>query len=123
MGTIDHDYASALYDAAVTLSRAAFAIGHYAAAYHALASAMHTAFDQGDELRLAAVGQLADEQGAWLDEHDPAHELSASSAMARGSRSLWATLADDAFRRRQLLERRRLLGKLPPPVMSGRGGL
>ena len=114
MGKVD--FANTLYDTAMSMSRAAFAGRHYAVAYHALAAALHAAFDLGDDSRLAEVGQLAGEQDAQLARRDPAHELSAPSAAARGARSLWATLAEDAQRRRGILGQQRRLMQT-----SGRG--
>jgi len=112
MGTVDD--AATLYETALSLSRAAFAGRHYAMAYHALAGAMHAAFDHGDDERLVAVGNVAHEQGSWLDKHDPGNELSSRSAATRGSQSLWSSLQREVETRRQMLQGRRLLDQTHP---------
>lgn len=113
MGTVDDDTA-ALYDAAMTLSRTAFAGRHYAVAYHSLAAALHAAYDLGDDERLAAVGEVCQEQQMWLDDREPQHELSSQSAIRRGTHSLWATLRQDVQRRRQMLEHHRRMQQMRP---------
>lgn len=106
--------AAALYDGAMTLSRAAFAGRHYAVAYHELAAALHAAYDLGDDARLSAVGEVAVEQGMWLDDHEPDHELSAQSAASRGTLSLWATLGQEVQTRRRMLVQHRLIQQSHP---------
>ena len=113
MGTVDEGGA-AVFDAAMTLSRSAFAGRHYAVAYHALAAALHAAYDLGDDERLVAVGEVCQEQQMWLDDREPQHELSSESAIRRGTHSLWATLRQDVQRRRQMLEHHRRMQQMHP---------
>jgi hypothetical protein len=98
-----------MYAQELALSRAAFAAQRYAAAYHALAAAMHSAIDLGDEGRLAEVEACAHEQISWIDAHDPTHHLSTQSSLARGAHNLWETLAQESKMRRMMLEHARTL--------------
>jgi hypothetical protein len=112
------DNLTALYTTAVRLSLDAFAAGHYAMAYHALAAAMHGAFDLGDEQRLDAVTALAQEQNAWLAQHAPHHELSAQAALTRGSNNLWSSLQREVETRRHLLHTQQRLRQANPAGTS-----
>ena len=60
-----------LFPQLVALSEAAFAAGHYKAAYHALAAAANVAYDCGDQVRLTRTRQAAAAQRAGLPETDP----------------------------------------------------
>ncbi len=60
-----------LFPQLVALSEAAFAAGHYRAAYHALAAAAHVAYDCGDEQCLTKTRKAAAAQRARLAEADP----------------------------------------------------
>lgn len=60
-----------LFPQLVALSEAAFAAGHYTAAYHALAAAASVAYDCGDEACLTRTRQAAAAQRARLAETDP----------------------------------------------------
>ena len=60
-----------LFTQLVALSEAAFAAGHYIAAYHALAAAAHVAYDCGDQECLARIRRAAVAQRARLAETDP----------------------------------------------------
>lgn len=109
MDKVTDEDAVGLYDTAMTLSRTAFAGGHYGVAYHALAAALHAAYDLGDDARLATVGEVGEEQRQWLDEHDPDNALAARAAATRGSADVWATLRLEVQTRRRMLEHRRTI--------------
>ena len=87
----------------LTLNHQAFATGHYAIAYHALAAALHTAQARQYAAGLAQVEALAQEQLATIDRTAPASEHSSHSAEARGHLSPFTLLAHEARAARRLL--------------------
>ena len=93
-----------LYERLLAASREAQAAGHYGAAYHALAAALHLAQDAGDEQRLADVEALATDSLAFIDRCAPEYEHSTRSAAERGHPGIFMQLAQQAHARRQMAE-------------------
>lgn len=104
--------AQTLYPQLLMHSRDAFANGLYAAAYYALAAALHCAETIGDAAHLAEVEVVAGEQIGWLDTHIPTHHLATAASAARGTQNVWAGLARQAHNLRRSVD----LGLLQPPL-------
>jgi hypothetical protein len=85
-----------LYSQLLVINRQAFTHAHYEVAYHALAAALHSAYDTGDQERLRDVQFIATSQRDWIDTHQPDHRLSTSSARARGQNSMFTMLERQA---------------------------
>ena len=85
-----------MYEQLMHINREAFAAAHYNTAYHALASALHCAFDLGDSQRLTSIENTAKEQLKFIDSHAPTYEHSTPSSQARGHTSIFAHLAKQA---------------------------
>ena len=77
----------------LTLNAAAFEAGHFDAAYHMLAAALHWARDFSQVEWLSQVEDLANEQLAWIDENDPAYHHSTQSAENGGNPGIFRQLA------------------------------
>ncbi|HEU4404529.1 MAG TPA: hypothetical protein VFS43_04475 [Polyangiaceae bacterium] len=96
------------YTQLLALSEQAMLAGRYEVAYHALAGAMHATEGPDQVARLEAVAQLAERQGAHIDEHAPASRLSSQSAHRRGNESIFLMLARQARMKAQLAPKRGL---------------
>lgn len=84
------------YGPLLAINRQAFALSHFEVAYHALAGALHCAVDEGDRERMRDVQAIAGRQRDWIDQFQPEHRLSTSSAKARGQNSMFAMLERQA---------------------------
>ena len=85
-----------MYEQLIRINREAFAAAHYNTAYHALASALHCAYDLGDAQRLIAVENTARGQLEWIDSHAQAYEHSTLSSQSRGHTSIYKHLGKQA---------------------------
>lgn len=74
-----------LYGRFIALSRKACASGLYAAAYHALAAAMHCGIEARDAAQLAEVEAIAQDQLEWIDTHTPTHPRSRKSSVGEAA--------------------------------------
>jgi hypothetical protein len=96
------DGLAAIYDQLLAISRGAFANGHEAVAYHALAAALHAARDLEDNERLEEIEVTAHKQMKAIDTNTPASPLSTAAAAYRGMVPLWESLARQAETARHL---------------------
>lgn len=97
---------ASMYDRLLDDSRTAFASGHLAVAYHALAAALHAAQDLEDQARLEEIEAEAQRQMQAIDASLPVGAFSTKAAAHRGAEPLWATLARQAELARHLLRTR-----------------
>ncbi len=96
-----------LYDQLMTINGEAFAMGLFSVAYHALASALHSALELQDEAALQRIADTANAQLAWIDRNAPKYEHSTSSARLRGHESIFDTLALQAAARVEMVYQRK----------------
>ena len=85
-----------MYEKLIDVNREAFAGAYYNTAYHALAAALHCAFDLGDPQRLATIESTAKAQLRFIDDYVPAYEHSTRASQARGHSNIFAHLAKQA---------------------------
>jgi hypothetical protein len=107
------DDAVTLYTTAIGQSQTAFGARLYAVAYHELAAAMHAAYALEDEDLLSAVGEVAQQQCAWLNAHEPEQEVDPDTTWSSGrhgrsvSQGLWRRIEREARMLQGVLRQRR----------------
>jgi len=79
-----------LYSNLIQINQETFAGAEYDVAYHALSAAAHCAASLKEIKYLSQVEQLAVQQLAWIDAHDPEYEHSTQSASKRGHVSVYS---------------------------------
>ena len=84
------------YSRLLVINGQEFSGAHYEVAYHALAAALHAACDDANMTRLRQIQQIAVQQRDWIDEHQPEHRLSTTSAQQRGQRNVFWMLERQA---------------------------
>lgn len=94
------------YSRLLVINRQAFSDAHYEVAYHALAAALHAASDDADQTRVHQVQEIAVQQRDWIDENDPEHRLSSTSARKRGQHDVFWMLERQAAALGQLTLRK-----------------
>jgi hypothetical protein len=110
--TDDREDLVAWYEQLIDISRATFACGHQAVAYHALAAAVHVARELDDQQRLEDVEILAQEQMQSVDVATPSSPFSTAAAGERGMVPLWLSLARQAETARRLIQAGRAMQRL-----------
>src|SRR3712207_5650896 len=88
--------ADMLYQRLMQMHEEAFEAGLFEVSYHLLAAALHAAEELDSVALLEQLGALANSRQAELDQREPAHAISTTSAQARGNSALFATLAATA---------------------------
>ncbi len=103
------------YQHLLDLNAEAFAGEHYEIAYHLLEAALHCADGLGDEVGMARVQQLAEQQGAWLDQNRPDHRMASKGAKGRGTMPLFHSAARTAAAMIAALHADRAMRRPTPP--------
>ena len=93
-----------LQAASLALFEAARNADQHEVAYHALAAALHAAEALDDAASCAEVERLANESRLRIDDEEPGHKLSTSTAHQRGHESIYKQLALTAVSARLRIE-------------------
>jgi hypothetical protein len=101
---MDESSLGEVYSSLIQINQKSFASAEYDVAYHALSGALHCAASLKDIKYLSQVEQLAGQQLAWIDAHDPEYDHSTHSASKRGHVSIYKNLAKMANARALIIQ-------------------